>query len=237
MEGTYFAELGCTGSGNFETVFFFRCMAWMLSIAEWSTWSLSILTRAEFALPSLVSFSNPIKLRIADSSDLSCLPMKEERVLKLSVLEGSNSVDKVSGVCRWWGSVCVESVLGGTNAPPPSWEWEPVLDSLEWKLVLGKVEWESVLDSWEWEPVLGKVEWESVLDKEPLLQGGPCWNRSVSSPAGMVEGWSAFFGFLPTLSLLWETIETANYPLLHSHNIEMHMYATHVHAYHISWVF
>ena len=227
MEATYFAELGCTGSGNFEAVFLFRCMAWMLSIAEWSTWSLSILTRAEFTLPSLVSFSNPIKFRIADSRDLSCPPMKEERVLKLSVLEGSNSVDKVSGVCRWWGSVCVGSVLGGTNAWP-SWEWEPVLDSLEWKLVLGRV---------EWEPVLGKVEWESVVDKEPLLQGGPCGNRSVSSPAGMVEGWSAFFGFLPTLSLLWETIEAAYYPLLHSHNIEMCMNATQVYTYHISWVF
>ena len=185
----------------------------MLSIAEWSTWSLSILTRAELTLPSLVSFSIPIKLRMADSRDLSCLPMKEERVLKLSVLEGCNSVENVSGVWRW--SACLESVLLGETTAPPSWEWEPDLDNLEWEPVLGKVEFESVLDKLEW---------------EPSLLGGLCWVGPASKSAGTVDGWSTLFVFLPTFTLLWERIETV-------HNRNSSYITTHVHVYHISWVF
>ena len=198
----------------------------MLSIAEWSTWSLSILTRAELTLPSLVSFSIQIKLRMADSRDLSCLPMKEERVLKLSVLEGCNSVENVSGVWRWWESACLESVLLGETTAPPSWEWEPDLDSLEWKPVLGRV---------EWEPVLGKVELESVLDKvewEPSLIGGLCWVGRASKSAGTVDGWSTLFGFLPTFTLLWGRIET-----VHNRNSSHITTHVHVHVYHISGLF
>ena len=50
------------------------------------------MTRAEVTLPSLVSFSMPIERRIADSSDLSCLPKKEETVLQLSVSALPDSV-------------------------------------------------------------------------------------------------------------------------------------------------